>query len=129
MATPTVTGFVGTGAITDAMVRGLLASPPLAPEIVVSPRNAGIAERLKRDFSVVRIASDNQAVVDACDTVFLAVRPQIAEEVITTLRFRPEATVISVIATLDRPMLLRWIGAEVVLVQAIPYPSSRNAEA
>lgn len=116
-------GFIGTGAITDAMVRGLLRPPRIVTEIVVSPRNREVASKLAHDFQEVRIARDNQEVIDACETVVLAVRPQIAEDVIKALRFREAQTVVSAIATMDRPRLSRWIGADVTLVQAVPLPA------
>jgi pyrroline-5-carboxylate reductase len=115
-------GFVGTGAITEAMVVGLLVAPPAASEILVSPRNGEIARRLADRFSAVRIAFDNQEVIDGSDLVVLAVRPQIAEDVIRALRFRDGLSVISVIAATGRDALLSWIAAKVRLTQAIPLP-------
>jgi len=115
-------GFVGTGAITEAMVRGLLAEPAYASAIHLSPRNADIAARLAAEFDAVQVAPDNQAVVDRSDMVFLAIRPQVAEGVVRELVFRDGQPVVSVIAATDRQTLLEWIGAEVHLVQAIPLP-------
>ncbi|MBB4537183.1 pyrroline-5-carboxylate reductase [Rhizobium etli] len=115
-------GFVGTGAITEAMVRGLLAAPAYASEIHVSPRSAHIAATLAQEFTAVRIAGDNQTVVDRSDMVFLAIRPQIAEEVVRALSFRTGQVVVSLVAATERQALLDWIGADVHLVQAIPLP-------
>jgi pyrroline-5-carboxylate reductase len=115
-------GFVGAGAITEAMVRGLLAEPAFVSEIHISPRNAEVASRLSQDFAAVRVGADNQAVVNRSDVVMLAIRPQIAEEVIRPLTFRDGQTVISVIAATERASLLEWIGNKVHLVQAIPLP-------
>ncbi|MBX5154230.1 NAD(P)-binding domain-containing protein [Rhizobium lentis] len=115
-------GFVGTGVITEAMVRGLLADPAYALEIHVSPRSAHIAETLAGAFAAVNIAKDNQDVVDRSDMVFLAIRPQVAEEVVRELSFRAGQTVVSVVAATERHALLDWIGADVHLVQAIPLP-------
>ncbi|HXV31085.1 MAG TPA: pyrroline-5-carboxylate reductase [Sinorhizobium sp.] len=115
-------GFIGTGAITEAMVTGLAGSGLGVTEILVSPRNAEVAARLASRFSPVRIAKENQAIVDAADILFLAVRPQIAEEVITGLAFRKGQTVVSVIAATDRSRLLAWIREDVQLTQAIPLP-------
>ena len=122
MTLPQKIGFIGTGTITDAMVRGLLAKPAAVSAIMVSSRNAGIAGKLAADFQTVTVADDNQAIVDGCDTVVLAVRPQIAEEVVRPLHFRPGQTVISVIAATDRATLFDWIDAEVRLTQAVPLP-------
>lgn len=115
-------GFVGTGTIAEAMVTGMLASSLDVREIIVSPRNSEIAARLARLSPRVRVGSDNQAVVDAADVVFLAIRPQIAEEVIRALRFRSGQLVVSVIAATDRAKLKDWIDATVDIVQAIPLP-------
>ncbi len=115
-------GFVGTGTITEAMVTGIVGSGLDVTEILVSPRNQEIAARLSSRFPSVRIAKDNQDVVDSADVLFLAVRPQIAEEVIPALAFRAGQTVVSVIAATDRSKLLAWIREDVRLSQAIPLP-------
>ncbi|KWV56972.1 pyrroline-5-carboxylate reductase [Rhizobium altiplani] len=121
-------GFIGTGAISDAMVRGLLTKPAAVAHVTISPRNAEIAQKLAADFAEVSIAADNQAVIDASDLVVLAVRPQIAKEVLGGLTFRKDQSVLSVIAATDRQALLEWIGADVHLVQAIPLPFVADRE-
>ncbi|MBY5312785.1 pyrroline-5-carboxylate reductase [Rhizobium leguminosarum] len=115
-------GFVGTGAITEAMVRGLLTEPAYASEIHVSPRSAHIAATLADEFAAVRIAKDNQDVVERSGMVFLAIRPQVAEEVVRALSFRDGQMVVSLVAATERQALSEWIGADVHLVQAIPLP-------
>ncbi|MEI2302241.1 pyrroline-5-carboxylate reductase [Ensifer sp. MJa1] len=122
MSPPERIGFVGTGSITDAMVRGLLAEPAAVPQVVVSQRGADISAKLASDFPQVSVSADNQAIIDDCDTVVLAIRPQVAEDVIRPLRFRDGQRVISVIAATDRLALTEWVGAKVHLTQAIPLP-------
>ncbi|MCZ4088798.1 pyrroline-5-carboxylate reductase [Sinorhizobium psoraleae] len=122
MALPKKIGFIGTGAITDAMVRGLLTDPAAVPHVMVSRRSADISAKLAADFPQVLVSSDSQAIVDGCDTVVLAIRPQVAEEVIRPLKFRDGQKVISVVAATSRPALLKWMGANVHLTQAIPLP-------
>ncbi len=122
MSLPQKIGFIGTGAITDAMVRGLLAKPVAVPHVMVSQRSASISAALASDFPQVLVSGDNQAIVDGCDTVVLAIRPQIAEEVVRPLNFRNGQKVISVIAATSRGTLLDWIRADVDLSQAVPLP-------
>lgn len=121
-------GFVGTGTITRAIIDGLMKQPASVGRIIVSPRNAEIAAALATAYSSLAVAADNQAVVDASDVVFLAVRPQIAAEVIPSLRFRRGQLVVSVIAATGRGRLVEWIGPDVDLVQAIPLPFVENRE-
>lgn len=94
-------GFIGTGTITEAIVTGLVSREMPVPEIAVSPRAAKTAESLAALSAKVTVAVDNQHVVDAADMLFLAVRPNVAEEVVRTLRFRSSQQVVSLIATID----------------------------
>ena len=75
-------GFIGTGALTSAIVTGLKSDPDNSVSILLSPRNEDIAASLASRYRDVRVAPDNQAVLDACDTVMLAVRPQLAHDVL-----------------------------------------------
>jgi pyrroline-5-carboxylate reductase len=117
-------GFVGTGHITVAMVEGLCAAPAPGERIVVSPRNAENAADLARRFANVMVASDNQAVVDASDVVFLAVRPPVASEVVGGLRFRSEQAVISLVALHPREEMRSLTQPAATLVRAVPLPSA-----
>ncbi len=73
-------------------------------------------------FPIVRVGRDNQDVVDSADIVFLAVRPQIAEEVVKALKFREHQQVASFIATVPIESLTSWIGVPVTITRTIPLP-------
>src|ERR1700741_18493 len=95
-------GFIGAGAVTSAILTGLKFGGDNNLPVLLSPRNEAISATLSSRFPGVRVARDNQAVLDTCDTIMLAVRPQIAREVISQLKFRRDHRVISLIATLPR---------------------------
>jgi pyrroline-5-carboxylate reductase len=57
---------------------------------MVSLRGREISAKLTAEFPAVLTSGDNQAIVDGCDTVVLAIRPQVAEKVISPLRFRSD---------------------------------------
>ena len=115
-------GFVGTGTITAAIVDGLRAAGVDRP-ILLSPRNAETAARLAARHAGIRIAGSNQAVLDGSGMVMLAVRPQIAGEVLPALRFRPDHHVVSVIATLSLASLRSMIAPAGRLARAVPLPA------
>src|SRR5690606_36058060 len=117
-----ILGFVGTGTITQAIVEGLLADGRATPDIVVSPRSASRAAQLAAGYPNVRVASDNQAVVDDAEIVVLAIRPQVAQAVVRELRFRTGQRVLSLIAAVDSERLGSWIDADVSIVRAVPLP-------
>ena len=120
---PESVGVVGVGTISSAAVRGL--SRPSqdmdAPEIMLSPRNAAKAKALADEFEYVSIAPNNQAVVDACDCVLLAVLPGQAEQVCEPLQFREGQLVISLMAGVPLSDIQKWCGpAECALACPLP---------
>jgi pyrroline-5-carboxylate reductase len=114
-------GFIGTGVITAHIVRGLKGSELADWQVILSPRNEAIAVELA-GLPGVSVAADNQAVIDGADAVVLAVRPQVAAEVIRPLRFDPARPVISLIAATSLEDLGTWTGAREIC-RAIPLPS------
>lgn len=115
-------GFVGTGAISEAVVRGLcrLENPPR--EIILSPRNAGRAKALAEEFSNVRVGKDNQDVVDASDTVCLAIRPDSAVDIISDLTFRADQQIISIVAIVSLAKLADIVAPAHNIVRMVPLP-------
>jgi len=115
-------GFLGTGALTAAIVTGLKSGADNPVSVVLSPRNEEIAANLASRFPNVRVAADNQAVLDACDTVMLAVRPQIAHQLFPELRFRRDHHLISLIATLSREEIIGLTAPASRVTKALPMP-------
>lgn len=116
-------GFLGTGTITSAIVKGLSTKAALHYSILVSPRSQLIAAQLASDFSQVRVAASNQDVLDGSDIVFLAVRPQIADDVLAGLAFRPEHHVISLVATFSRDTIAALVQPASKVTCAVPMPT------
>lgn len=115
-------GFVGTGAITSAIVTGLNASDAGRDGILVSPRNAEVAAALAARFPNVAVAASNQAVLDGSDVVMLAIRPQVTVEVLSNLEFRPNHQVISLIAITPLERVSTLVAPASKVVRAIPLP-------
>ncbi|WP_409360874.1 pyrroline-5-carboxylate reductase [Bartonella heixiaziensis] len=113
-------GFLGTGKISASMIDGLMTSAFDVPSIIISPRNAQSAERLSQKYNKVIIAENNQVLLDVSDCVFLCLPNQIAEEVLRSLRFRPEQLVISVLAMAKAAQVEEWISHKVY--RAVPLP-------
>lgn len=133
-------GFLGTGTIADAVIRGIFASDlAVAPDarttrglqiaqglqidcVAVSPRNAQIAGRLAADFSAVKVAKDNQEVVDGADLVFVALRAQITREILSALTFHKGQKIVSFVPTATCAMLSSWISDAAPVLRAVPLP-------
>ncbi len=85
-------GFIGTGKIAAAMVRGLAGR---GHQIMISPRNAALAESLAAEVPDVQIA-ENARIVAGCETVFLCLMADVARAVLPGLPFRADQAVVSV---------------------------------
>jgi pyrroline-5-carboxylate reductase len=121
-------GFIGTGTMTGAMVTALNAAGAGTREIVLSPRNPEIAAEIAGRCPRVSIAKSNQEVLDNCDTIVLAVRPQIAESVLACLRFRAEHHVISIVATFGVRRLEKLASPASRVTRAVPLLSASMRE-
>jgi pyrroline-5-carboxylate reductase len=115
-------GFVGTGAMTSALVTGLSSAGVEPLSICLSPRNSVIAADLVNRFPRVSVASSNQVVLDECETVVLAVRPQIADRVLAELHFGPHHHVISIVSALRLRRLSDMLTPARRITRAVPLP-------
>lgn len=115
-------GFLGSGTITRAMVTGLSTTGGEVPGVALSPRNATISAELDDRFVNVHVCASNAEVVEAADTVVLAVRPQDASHALSHLPFRDGQTVISVMGGISIAELAQMVSPATNLARAIPLP-------
>jgi pyrroline-5-carboxylate reductase len=121
-------GVLGVGAIGAAIATGLCENVEDAPEVLLSPRNAGIAAGLAQRFATVDVAADNQAVVDGAPVVIVCVRPQVAQTVLAELRFPADRVVISTMAGVPVKTLQRLVAPATDVARVIPLPSVARRE-
>jgi pyrroline-5-carboxylate reductase len=118
-----VYGVLGVGAIGAAIVTGLCENVDDAPQVLLSPRNAGIAAGLAQRFASVDVAADNQAVVDGAQVVVVCVRPEVAQTVLAELRFPADRVVVSAMAGVPVTTLQRLVAPATDVARVIPLPS------
>jgi len=116
-------GFIGTGTITAAIVTGLLKSFADIEAIWITPRNAQIAARLAQTDGRVHIGATNQEVVDRCRVVCLAIRPQVAQDILAALRFSPDHQIMSLITTYSRQRVQALVAPALQVVRVAPLPT------
>ncbi|WP_298571535.1 NAD(P)-binding domain-containing protein [uncultured Aliiroseovarius sp.] len=112
-------GFIGTGEIAAAIVTGLAGR---GHQILVSDRNADVADRLARQHSDVLVTPNDQVVADS-DIVFLCLLADVARKVLPTLPFRPDHSVISVMVDVPLSDLKALCAPAVDIAITIPLPS------
>jgi pyrroline-5-carboxylate reductase len=117
-------GFLGAGTITSAMVTGLHAAGGGGYSVRVSPRNAAVAAELAGRCAGVQVAASNQEAVDESETVVIAVRPQVTEEVLRELRFRGDQHVISLVSGFSVGRLAGLVAPASRITRAVPLPAA-----
>lgn len=115
-------GFIGAGNMASALVGGMIANGLSADEIMLSDINQEQLQALKTRFGI-RIADNNQQLVQICETVVLSVKPQVMQQVIQDLaselkKHRP--LLISIAAGITINSLNKWIDEELAIVRCMP---------
>ena len=115
-------GFIGTGKITLSVVTGICGSKIPYKNIILSPRNRNIAQKLKKKYRKVSIAKNNQEILNSCNWIFLAVTPIVGQKIIKNLKFKSNHTIISFISTMTLPQLKKAVKVKAKIIRAIPLP-------
>jgi pyrroline-5-carboxylate reductase len=114
--------FIGGGNMARSLVGGLIADGFAVDKLVVAEPDGRRREALERDFGV-RVNADNAAAVAGAEVVVLAVKPQhmpgVARELAGPLA-GTGALVISIAAGIRSAELVRWLGAGLPVVRAMP---------
>jgi len=101
-------GFLGCGKISCCLVRGLASYHQAQnsednltiSSIIVSPRSTSKSSMLSSEYpGLVGVGRDNQEVVDQADVILIGLLPQVAQEILPTLAFPSDKTIISMMAT------------------------------
>ena len=113
--------FIGSGAMGEAMIRGLLAQGMVSPgQITASDPVAARRAQMSALFGV-QTSDDNATTVRAADVVVLCVKPQVAGKVLLSLAglLQPEALALSIMAGVPIGTIANLLGHERI-VRSIP---------
>jgi pyrroline-5-carboxylate reductase len=114
-------GFIGGGAMAQALIKGLLAADLVLPsQIQVYNISPARAEKL-RDIYGINVAHSIRAVATSVDVLFLAVKPQVIPEVLENIApfVTKDTLVISVAAGVSLAFLQKKLG-EVPVIRVMP---------
>ena len=115
-------GFIGTGKIASSVIIGICNSKIKFKQIIISPRNKRVASNLKKKLKKVKIAKNNQDVINKSNWIFLSITPKVGEKIIKDLKFRSSQIIISFISTINLSQLKKMIKVRSKIVRAIPLP-------
>lgn len=115
-------GFVGGGNMATALIKGFLAAGLYRPEqICVSDVDAPKLAALRRRFKVAT-TQDNAAVVDDAKVIIIAVKPQIIDAVLSSMRpsVTPQTLFVSIAAGVTTRRLEAGLGGNARVLRVMP---------
>jgi pyrroline-5-carboxylate reductase len=114
-------GFIGGGNMAEAIIKGLLASGVSADDILVAEPLVQRREFLSGTFAVFA-GNDPLEVARLADILILAVKPQMAASVLTTLEpaVSAETLVVSIMAGISTTVIEEFLSAGVRVVRVMP---------
>jgi len=113
-------GFIGAGNMATALIGGLCKSGIPGAQLYVSDRDEDKLQPLTSTFQLNSCAS-NQALLEQCEVVVFAVKPQVMNTVISELQIDDrERLYLSIAAGIRTEHLQNWFGQDLALVRAMP---------
>jgi len=116
-----VIGFIGAGNMAYALINGLLNNGYDSKNIKVSDPNDELLRKRKAELNITTFAN-NSSLVEVCDIIVFAVKPQVLSEVCLELRekIKPNHLFISIVAGIRVNDINRWLGGNYPLVRTMP---------
>jgi len=114
-------GFIGGGNMARSLIGGLVRAGYPAGALSVADPNDAIQAALTSDFGI-HTTNDNQQIVDNCDVVVLAVKPQVLKTVATAIRpgQRQHQLFLTIAAGIRTASLANWLDTNTPIVRAMP---------
>jgi pyrroline-5-carboxylate reductase len=122
MQEETKIGFIGAGNMASAIMGGLVKRGRDPRTVTAFDPDAEKMKRLEDDFGI-RAADSNEALVQDCGVVVLAVKPQVMRNVIEPLAgILPETAplFISVAAGIRIASIEKWLGRRLAVIRVMP---------
>jgi len=121
MENETVIGFIGAGNMAYALISGLLNNGYNSENIKISDPNDELLRKREIELNITTF-TDNTSLVEVCDIIVFAVKPQVLSEVCLELRdkIKPNHLFISIVAGIRIKDINRWLGGNYPLVRTMP---------
>ena len=110
--------FIGAGNMATAMIQGLLKTGLSAQQISAADPLASARENLAAQG--IAALEDNASACHNANVVVLAIKPQVAASVVTSLDLGPNQLVVSIMAGIELASLSAWLPGGQPIVRCMP---------
>ena len=115
-------GFVGVGKIATSVIEGIFKAKINIKEIILSPKNNKNSKSLKKKFKKIKIAKNNQEVLDKSNWIVLSVTPKIGKKILKKLKFKKNHTILNFMSTIHNSELKKMIFPANQIFKIAPLP-------
>ena len=115
-------GFIGCGHMASAIIKGVLDSEFLDnTQIIASEINEEFAEAKKVELGI-EVTTDNKTIVENCDVIFLATKPNYIKKVLTEIKdeLNKNKLIVSIAAGVSTKSIEETIGREIPVIRVMP---------
>jgi len=114
-------GFIGAGNMAYALISGLINNDFPAENIAVSDLSSELLSQRKTEFNL-KVFTDNTDLVNNCDIIVLAVKPQVLFDVCDQIKndISDKHLIISIAAGIRSHDINRWLGKGRAIVRTMP---------
>jgi len=112
-------GFIGAGNMARSLIGGLITSGVNNAFLYAADPDGETRQALTNDFSI-QTFEDNQKLIDECDVIVFAVKPQALKSVATSVTAKDEALYLTIAAGIPSESLNNWLNSNKAIVRAMP---------
>ncbi len=115
------TGFIGCGNMASAIIGGILSSHVAeAEELMASDSSPAAQERIRKDLKIACVT--NKEAASDSDVLFLSVKPQFYEDVISEIKntVRPQTVIVTIAPGKTLAWLREQFGRDLKIVRTMP---------
>ena len=115
-------GFIGVGNMGSAIIGGILRGGKASPEEIIGSDHSPQGRERASALYQIAMTGDNREVARSASILFLAVKPQFLDDVLTEIRdVLPEGQlIVSIVAGRSVSYYQKMLGADVRLVRLMP---------
>jgi pyrroline-5-carboxylate reductase len=112
-------GFIGAGNMARSLIGGLISSGVNSDHLFAADPNEDVRDALTKDFSIQTFA-ENQKLIDECDVIVFAVKPQALKTVATSISAKESTLYLTIAAGIPSESLDNWLNSNKAIVRAMP---------
>jgi len=122
MQTELTIGFIGAGNMASALIGGMIERGREPERVMTFDPDTGKTKQLQERFGI-RVPEDNASLLQECDVVVLAVKPQVMRDVLSPLAGHlpdPAPLIVSVAAGIRIDSIEKWLGRRLAVIRVMP---------